>query len=67
VARVLATRRDRAAAARRILDQRERPVLGLVLTGGQEPGASYRYYGSFADNGREASARPAPVHEPELD
>jgi capsular exopolysaccharide synthesis family protein len=67
VARVLATRRDRAAAARRVLEHSERPVLGLVLTGGQEPGASYRYYGSFAENGREAKARPAPVHEGEID
>ena len=61
VARAFSTRRDRAAAARRVLEQSERPVLGLVLTGAREPSGDYRYYGGYIDNGRGRKRRPAPV------
>jgi polysaccharide biosynthesis transport protein len=61
VARAFSTRRDRATAARRVLGQSERPVLGLVLTGAREPSGDYRYYGGYIENGRGRKRRPAPV------
>jgi capsular exopolysaccharide synthesis family protein len=61
VARAFSTRRDRATAARRVLGQSERPVLGLVLTGAREPSGDYRYYGGYLENGRGRKRRPAPV------
>ncbi len=51
VARVGSTRRDRAAASRRLLEQSDRPVLGLVLTGAKEAGGDDSYYGSVATDG----------------
>ncbi len=67
VARAFSTRRDRAAAARRVLEQSERPVLGLVLTGVREPSADHRYYGGYAENGGEGKRRRATVRSTELD
>ena len=51
VARFFSTRRDRAAEARRVLEQSDRPVLGLVLTGAREAGGDDSYYGSIVTDG----------------
>jgi succinoglycan biosynthesis transport protein ExoP len=65
VARAFATRRDRAASARRLLEQSERSVLGLVLTGTREPSGDYRYYGGYVGNGRGRKRRAAATLERE--
>lgn len=57
VARLFSTRRDHAAAARRLLEQSERPVLGLVLTGGREPTGDYSYYGPAPSDGSRRKRR----------
>jgi polysaccharide biosynthesis transport protein len=67
VARAFSTRRDRASAARRVLEQSERPVLGLVLTGGREASGDYRYYSGYGDNGRGRRGRPASLEPAERD
>ena len=46
VARANTTRRDRARAASRVLEQSERRVLGVVVTGTRERLGDYYYYGS---------------------
>jgi polysaccharide biosynthesis transport protein len=46
VARANSTRRDRAAAAGRVLEASERRVLGVVVTGTRERLGDYYYYGS---------------------
>jgi succinoglycan biosynthesis transport protein ExoP len=46
VARANTTRRDRARATARVLEQSERRVLGLVVTGTRERLGDYYYYGS---------------------
>jgi polysaccharide biosynthesis transport protein len=67
VARAFATRRDRASAARRVLEQSDRPVLGLVLTGGREASGDYRYYGDYDGNGRGRRGRQARLQPAERD
>jgi len=46
VARANTTRRDRARAAARLIEQSERRVLGVVVTGTRERLGDYYYYGS---------------------
>jgi succinoglycan biosynthesis transport protein ExoP len=46
VGRANTTRRDRARAASRLLEQSERRVLGLVVTGTRERLGDYYYYGT---------------------
>jgi polysaccharide biosynthesis transport protein len=67
VARAFSTRRDRATAARRVLEQSERPVLGLVLTGSRDAAGDYRYYGGYVDNGRGRKRRQARVETADID
>lgn len=49
VGRANTTRRDRARAAARVLEQSERRVLGVVVTGTRERLGDYYYYGSSGD------------------
>ena len=65
VARALVTRRDRAAAARRVLAQSEQKVLGVVLNGVRYAGSDYRYYGQYAVNGAEAGRDKADATVPD--
>jgi capsular exopolysaccharide synthesis family protein len=67
VARAFSTRRDRATAARRVLEQSERPVLGVVLTGSRDAAGDYRYYGGYVDNGRGRKRRQARVETADID
>jgi capsular exopolysaccharide synthesis family protein len=46
VTRAFATRRDRAAEARRVLAQSDRKVLGVVVTGTHDAAGDYQYYGA---------------------
>jgi hypothetical protein len=52
-----------------VLEQSERPVLGLVLTGARDASGDYRYYGGYLEgpNGRGRKRRPARVETADMD